>query len=420
MAGDKSPTYTVTGLEWFILIATLVLLCGIWWVPELPSLFPRSPRRQQTVQQYAPYRQYNDYGYYAATGPPPPLIVQEQQHHRQRRPSWGPGSFIRNVMWGCLRSLQPGFVVRLIQRFEPNHRLWAVRYYFGPGTASEFDLALGLAGTLGAVLAETLPLAIQAVLIYVGSTDFDSDGRLLIQFWLIGLLPSAVSGLSILLASSLPGGGGGGGNVMVVVEPWRRTLATLVFLVCFCALSASLIVAAVFTAPGYGFIGTRAPYGIVMAAAWLFHVAPSISVGLQCNAVFHCIILLVAAALRVAPMVLLSVARGSYTMPYPGINALAFAIAVSVVAGGLVFALGAVAMIQCPVWDHPRLRTNNWRRRNRYKRRNSGGGGGSGGYGGGDGGWNFEGGGDFGDGGDGGGDGGGGGGDGGGGDGGGD
>ncbi|KAM3514668.1 hypothetical protein MY11210_001639 [Beauveria gryllotalpidicola] len=316
---------------------------------------------------------------------------------------------MRNVMWSCLRSLQPGFVVQLIRRFELNHSLWAARYYFGPGTSSEHVPRLSAAGYAGAVLAETTPLVIQAILIYVGSTNFDGNGNLLIQFWIIGLLPSSVTGLSMMLVSCLPR------------SAWR--VASLVFFLSFLALSASLTVASAFTASGYGVFKWKGPFGIVMAAMWLLHMVLSIVVGFQCSKGVHCIALVLTAALRVAPMILLAVPRGAYSMPYPGVNALAFSISISVVAGGVVLALGAAALVRCPVWERRHILTGR-RRRNRRNPRNresdgQGGGGGSGGGGDG-GGWSFDGGGDGGDGGDGGGDGGGGGGDGGGGGGGGD
>lgn len=406
MNQDSSPTYTVTGLHWFALSATIALLCCIWWVLEIPSLFPRRVQNY-TSPRYPVYDGADDC-HVAAAAP-------------HRRP-WGPGSFVRNVMWSCLRSLQPGFVVQLIRRFELDHTLWAVRYYHGPGTSSERIARLSTAGWAGAICAEMAPLVVQAVLIYVGSTGFDRGGDLLVPFWIVGLLPSAVTGLSMMLASRLPR------------SAWRA--ASLVFFLCFLALSASLIVAATFTVRGYGGLRHRAAFGIVMAAAWLLHMVLSVVVGFQCSKGVHCAALLLTAALRVAPMILLAVPpRGGRGrgMPYPGINALAFAIAVSVVAGGLVFVLAAAALVRCPVWDRRHVLVRRRRRNRRDPRRRQRendpyGGGGGGSTGGGDGGgWNFDGGGDGGDGGGhggggdgGGGDGGGGGGDGGGGGGGGD
>ncbi|OAR01754.1 hypothetical protein LLEC1_07489 [Akanthomyces lecanii] len=388
MTEDTPATYTVTGVHWFALSATVALLCCIWWISEVPSLFQKSRQKEIT--------QYPEYGTYEFDAAPP---VRDQ-------PSSGLGSFVRSVMWSCLRSLQPGFVVQLVRRFEANHRLWAVRYYFGPGTSSENVPGLSIVGYIGAVVAEMTPLVVQAVLIYVGSTNFDRDGNLLIQFWIIGLLPSAVTGLSIMLVSCLPR------------PAWR--MASVVFFLSFLALSASLIVASVFTARGYGVFKSKAPFGIVMAAAWLLHMVLSIVIGFQCSKGVHCIALLLAAALRVAPTILLAVPRGSYAIPYPGISATAFAISISVIAGGVVFALGATALVRCPVWDHRHVLTRRRRRRDRRGQRNREGGGGGSGSGGGDGGgWNFDGGcdgGGYGEGGDGGGgDGGGGGGDGGGG-----
>lgn len=395
MTADTPATYTVTGVDWFALWATVALLSCIWWLWELPSLFPHGQKDTFTQDT-----EYGAYGYGTALPVRTPA-------------SWGLGSFARNVMWSCLRSLQPGVVVQFVRRFESNHKLWAVRYYFGPGTSDEHIPWLGVAGHIRAVLAEMTPIVIQAVLIYVGSTDFDRSGNLLIPFWLIGLLPSAVAGLSIMLASCLPR------------SAWR--LASVVFFLSFMALSASLIVASVFTVRGYGIFKSRAPFGIVMAAAWLLHMVLSIVVGFQCSKGVHCIVLLLTAALRVTPMILLAVPRGAYAIPYPGINALAFAIAVSVVGGGVVFALGATALVRCPVWDRRHVLTRRRIRNKRGRRRRDSGGGGGSGTGGGDGGgWNFDGGGDgdggYGDGGGdgGGGDGGGGGGDGGGGGGGGD
>ncbi|ATY64021.1 hypothetical protein A9K55_004717 [Cordyceps militaris] len=399
MTEDPSPTYTVSGIHWFALSATIALLCCIWWVSEVPSLFAPGPRNTSTPEPgYAP-------GYGLGYGG---YECDEARPAVRKQASSGLGNFARSVMWSCLRSLQPGFVVQLIRRFEYNHKLWAVRYYFGPGTSSEYLPRLSAAGYIGAVLTEMTPLVIQAVLIYVGSTAFDQNGNLLIQFWIIGLLPSAVTGLCIMLTSCLPR------------SAWRA--ASVVFFLSFLALTASLIVAAVFTASGYGPFKYKAVFGIVMAAAWLLHMVLSIVVGFQCSKGVHCIALLLTAALRVAPMILLAVPRGTHTMPYPGINPLAFSIAISVVAGGIVFALGATALVRCPVWDQRHVLTRRRRRnvrdprRPRYndprRRENDahGGGGGSGGGGGDGGGWSFDG-----DGGDGGGDGGGGGGDGGGG-----
>ncbi|KAM3529099.1 hypothetical protein MY4038_005565 [Beauveria bassiana] len=367
MTEDTPATYTVTGLHWFALSATVALLCCIWWIPEIPSLLPL--RRSKT---FAPYPENDAYDC-DATWPV------------QSSASWGLGSFTRNVMWSCLRSLQPGFVVQLIRRFEFNHKLWAVRYYFGPRTSSEHVPRLSAAGYVGAVLAETTPLVIQAILIYVGSTNFDRHGNLLIQFWIIGLLPSSVTGLSMMLVSCLPR------------SAWR--VASLVFFLSFLALSTSLTVASAFTASGYGVFKWRAPFGIVMAAMWLLHMVLSIVVGFQCSKGVHCIALLLTAALRVAPMILLAVPRGAYTMPYPGVNTLAFSISISVIAGAVVFALGAAALVRCPVWDRRHILTRR-RRRNRRNPRNprnreSDGQGGGGGTGGGEGGgWNFDGGGD--------------------------
>lgn len=236
-----------------------------------------------------------------------------------------------------MRSLLPGFAVRMVYRLEPDHTTWASRYYSGIITGQPIVFGLSIYGVIKALIVELAPLVLQSLLIYVASTDFNHKGDPLVSWWIIGLLPPAASSLAIQLISTIPGRLG-------------HRFALLVWGAIYSAIGAGIIAAATYTAHGYGIFGRSGPFGIVMAVAWLLPVVPSLAIGFRGSPNGHVVFLLLSAALRVAPLILAVLPRSGYRTPFDNIHPVAFSASIGAISGGFVFLMACVPLYRCGQW----------------------------------------------------------------------
>jgi hypothetical protein len=332
MSPVENKNCSTNALEWFAFISALVFLLVPWWLTEMPDIFLGSKPTQhgehvalQSLQVFEPVEEEEPLR--AAPPPPPPYSLESG-------PSLpGPGRgkrFLHAVQWNCLRCIQPGYLAIFAMIRSSDHRSWPALYYFGHDQQDHTKLGIWYWAKIISV--DVLPLGLQALLIYMGTTDFDKEGKLLPGWWVMGLMPPTMTGLYVIGLSFLP---------------YVPSLKAIVFggVVFHAVAATALIVPVAHTPKALGTYQTPATFGSIIAFQWFLMVSPMAMYRCPGPAV-HLVFVILATVLRGAP---LATALGVSPKDFPFCidNLVALPILFGLVQCGGVFMLACFSSLRC-------------------------------------------------------------------------
>lgn len=326
LVDSESVSCSADALEWFCFIATLVLLCLPWWATDIPGLFtnPSSPPKRHVVLEPLRASSFSPNSpppYSAEQGDAAPPAELDESHASI---SWRGRAkrFFHAIQWNCLRAIQPGYVAAFSILRDPDPNAWVVVYYFGPDV--EGRTRVGMRRWAKIIATESLVLPLQALLIYIGSTDFDKDGHMIPGWWIVGLVPATVTGIS-LLALRMLGRSPGFSGVMC--------LGFGIHLLAAVAITVPITV----TAKSLGTFGSAGNLGGIIAVEWVMMIIPMAMCKCR-NAFVRVVFMLLPTVLRVGPFAI-SLTGSSKDFPYCSINGLPLFFAFLGIQWGFVFIL---------------------------------------------------------------------------------
>lgn len=327
---ESSKNCSANALEWFAFLAALVLMLVPWWLAEIPDIFTK-PKSHHHEEQAALQQLHDDPVEQEPLNEPPPYSL-EPEHPPAVDTSWsGRGRrFLHAVQWNCLRCIQPGYLAIYSFVRSRDHRTWPALYYFGhdPGHPTK----LGMWHWAKILGTDMLALCLQALLIYIGTTNFDKEGKLLPGWWVMGLMPPTVTGLFIIGLSFLPRVPG---------------LKTTVFwgAVFHAVFATAIIVPAAHTPKSLGAYKSPSSFGSIIAFQWFLMLSPMAMYKCPGPAA-HLVFVILATVLRGAP---LAIAMGSSSKDFPFCidNIVALPIAFGLVQCGGVFILACFSSLRC-------------------------------------------------------------------------
>lgn len=234
------------------------------------------------------------------------------------------------VQWNCLRCIQPGYLAIYCMVINHDHRSWPALYYFGHDL--EQPTRLGMWHWIKIISTDMLPLGLQGLLIYLGTTNFDNEGKLLPGWWVIGLMPPALTGLYIIGLSMLPRVPGLKATVF-----WGAVFHALV--------ATAMIVPTAYTAKSLGTYKVPSTFAGIIAFQWFLMLSPMAMCNCPGPAV-HLVFVMIATTLRGVP---LATAMGSSGEDFPFCfgNLVALPIVFGLIQGGGVFILACFSSLRC-------------------------------------------------------------------------
>lgn len=267
----------------------------------------------------------------AVTAPPPYSSSDPEQTISPNTSQPGRGElFLHAVQWNCLRCIQPGYLAIYSMVINHDHRSWPAMYYFGHD--QEQPTRLGMWHWIKIISTDILPLGLQGLMIYMGTTNFDNDGKLLPGWWVMGLMPPAVTGLYIIGLSMLPR------------VPGLKT--TVFWGVVFHALMATaIIVPTAHTAKSLGTYKVPSTFAGIIAFQWFLMLSPMAMYTCPGPAI-HLVFVLLATVLRGVP---LATAMGGSSQDFPFCfdNLVALPIAFGLTQCGGIFILACFSSLRC-------------------------------------------------------------------------
>ncbi|KAK5990805.1 hypothetical protein PT974_09078 [Cladobotryum mycophilum] len=306
-SGHKPPSSAKNGdsncsaniLDWIIFIGALVILCGSWWIVELPILFSA-----ETHQQLAP------------------TTVRHRVGHRLKK-------FWRAIEWNCTRSLMPSSVAVFAMARNSDPKSWPGLYYFGSERESQDASPLTAAQWTKIALTDAAPLLVHILLVYRGSAGLGKDSTLPPGSWLLPYLVAPVLGCYLVIISKLRR------------RVWRR-FAIMVAIPVLMVVGAALVLISYFTATNRGF---GPAFAGILASCWVVIMLPW-SLMFCCGGTFHFVFFLYSAAAR-ACLFILSMVGSPKNFPFCSGSATPLAIVSGVLGGIIVYWLGLMGNIQC-------------------------------------------------------------------------
>lgn len=301
-SADQEPYCTSNILDWILLVATLLLFCGSWWICEVPIFFSRN-----TYYKLQP-----------STGK---LL--------QRGRLW---RFWHTIEWNCTRTIMPSYVAVVAMARNPDPKTWMGLYYFGSQRESRDKTPFTSWQWAKVLLMDGVAIVVHILLVYRGATGLETP--LPPSVWLLSYLVAPLLGLYLFIIGKFR-------------RPvWRRFAITAAIPVLLIA-GAVLVLLSYFTTPDKGF-GFGGAFVGIMAGSLVVTMLPW-SLMLCCGGKFHFIFYLWTACARVIPFTVSHV--GSPTKyPFCANGSIPVAIVSGVMGGALVYMLGFMGGFQCEMY----------------------------------------------------------------------
>jgi hypothetical protein len=331
LRATKELNCSVPILDWVLLLLTLVILCVVWWVVEIPALFARQEADQ-----------------------PPNLIGRASRPKKSRT-----RRFFDALAWNCVRNLMPSYVAIIAIARAKDSQAWPAVYYFGyeinrGSENSASSKTLSPRRWVNIFIQDGVLLVVACTLIYRGITAArEQNTTMFFATWLANAAVPAAVGVYLLA-------------IALVLQPPRRLAIGLGFGVL--VLFGALLISAAYFSSRLNQIG--GPYYLgALILGWAISMLP-LTLAYCCEGHFRILFYALSATLRTAPF-LVDLLRLSEVFTNCSIDTRGLAAGYSVLAGMLVWGMAPYGADYCEDFrdklrELARPDTDNRRVRNEY------------------------------------------------------
>jgi hypothetical protein len=314
----QQPNCSASALDWVLFILSLIILCLIWWILEVPQLLS---------------------GLHASATSP------------SGWPSYGDRfrHFYAVASWNCARVLSPSYGAAVSLARSSSATKWPVLYYFGHELDRDVRAPLSFWQWTKIILMDGSVLVAQCLLAYRGAVltrEQEYPRPLLSGWWLFASLPAPITCIFLFIIS-------------VVQAPPRRVFIFFLNLLVLALIDTSFLLILYFTSSLHRTAGASFAGGA--ALSWAFVMFPLPLLRCCCRGPLHLLFYTFATASRMIPLLAeMLVNRSDFV--FCGANHLALPVVYGFFAGACVLQCGYASGALCEghrdllgnIWDERR------------------------------------------------------------------